>query len=279
MMAGLPGTLRRFAFALSLVCGAAAQVAAQDCGGAETPCETESGGYNVLKPEDGVYRGVVMHLHGGGGTGRGMLKSGLAGASVDRGYLFIAPNGEHPEARWTKDWSVRARGTSHDRDDLVFLSEVLADAKERFGVGEGPVLLAGFSRGASMVWDVACRDPGFADAYAPVAGAFWDDLPETCEGPVRLFHTHGWGDRTVPLEGRSFLNGTVVQGDVFASLKILRETNGCGNRQPEESRTDDDFWYRFWTDCEAGRLDLLLHPGGHGAPRGWAGLVLDWFES
>ncbi len=70
----------------------------------------------------------------------------------------------------------------------------------------------------------------------------------------------------------------VVQGDVWASLKVMRETNGCDNRQPEESRLDGDLWYRFWTDCNAGRLDLLLHPGGHGAPKGWAGLVLDWFE-
>ena len=127
-----------------------------------------------------------------------------------------------------------------------------------------------------MVWDVACADPEFADAYAALAGAFWDDLPSECAAPVRMFHTHGWNDRVVPLEGRSF--GAVVQGDVWASLKILRETNGCVNRQPESSRFDGDYWFRHWGDCEAGEIDLMLHQGGHGAPRGWSGLMLDWFE-
>ncbi len=264
--------------ALSVAVLMAAPTWAEACGSADLPCQVEGGSYHVLTPDAEDYRGVVVHLHGGGGTGKGMLKSGLAKAAVARGYLFIAPNGEHPGSRFPRNWSVKANGSSFNRDDTVFLDRVMADAKSRFNADSLPVLLAGFSRGASMVWDIACESPDFADGYAPVAGAFWEDLPESCAGPVRLFHTHGWSDRTVPLEGRSFRDGAVVQGDVWASLKVMRETNGCGNRQPESSRFDGDFWYRFWTDCEAGQLDLLLHQGGHGAPRGWAGLVLDWFE-
>ena len=142
-----------------------------------------------------------------------------------------------------------------------------------------PVLLAGFSRGGSMVWDIACQVPDFASAYAPLAGAFWDDLPEGCAAPVKLFHTHGWNDRTVPLEGRSFRDGAVVQGDVWASLKILRETNGCDARQPERNSFDGELWFRHWTDCRDGQIQLMLHKGGHGAPAGWANRMLDWFEA
>lgn len=248
-----------------------------DCGDADTPCRSANGSYHLILPErDPV--GIVMHLHGGGSTGTAMLKSDLARVSVDRGYVFVAPNGEHPEARWTKDWSVRADNTTHDRDDADFLQEVLADVRDRYQLADVPFVLAGFSRGGSMVWDMACRLPGFADAYTPVAGAFWESLPESCAGPVRLFHAHGWTDRTVPLEGRSFRDGTVVQGDVWASLKVLRETNRCGNRQPETNSFVGEFWLRHWTDCEAGQIDLLLHKGGHSAPAGWADSILDWFE-
>ncbi len=221
--------------------------------------------------------GLVMHLHGGGGTGRGLLTSGLAREESVRGYVFIAPNGEHPENRWTKDWSVRADGMSFARDDMSFLKEVLVDARQRTALPDAPVLLAGFSRGGSMVWNVACYDPDFADAYAPMAGAFWNSLPAECDGPVHLFHTHGWADRTVPLEGRSF--GAIVQGDVWASLSILRQVNGCTNRQPESSSYENGYWLRHWTDCDAGQIELLLHQGGHSAPEGWSQMILDWFES
>ena len=251
--------------------------AAQSCGDAETPCEIEGGSYNLIAPEVETPKGIVMHLHGGGGTGKGMLKSGMAKAAVARGYVFAAPSGEHPENRWTRDWSVRADAMSFKRDDVAFLTDVQTDIRTRLDLPDTPLLLAGFSRGGSMVWDMACLKPDFAAAYAPMAGAFWDTLPKACAGPVKLFHTHGWTDRTVPLEGRSF--GAVVQGDVWASLKVLRETNGCSKRQPERNSFDGAFWMRHWTDCTAGQIDLLLHKGGHGAPPGWSDLVLDWFES
>ncbi len=273
--------LSSFKFALSLAIGmllAAPVASAQDCGAADQPCETASGTYHVLTPDVADPKGIVIHLHGGGGTGKGMLKSGMAQTALARGYVFVAPTGFHPDARWTKDWSVKSAGMSVARDDKVFLQEVLADVRGTFDLVDAPVLLAGFSRGGSMVWDMACANPDFADAYAPLAGAFWDPLPETCAGQITLFHTHGWNDRTVPLEGRSFANGTIVQGDVWQGLKVLRANNGCANRQPEENEYDGDLWLRHWTDCAEGELHLMLHKGGHGAPKGWSGRMLDWFE-
>ena len=265
---------------LSGVCASlpfAVSVTAQPCGGADTPCTVKDGSYHMRLPEQVIPSGIVVHLHGGGGTGKGMLNSGLAGEALARGYVFVAPSGEHPENRWSRDWSVKADGMTFNRDDIAFLRDVLADVRQTVGLPDAPVLLAGFSRGGSMTWNMACYAPDFAEAYAPMAGAFWDALPEDCVAPVRLFHTHGWTDRTVPLEGRSF--GAVVQGDVWASLKVLRETNGCSKRQPERNSFDGEFWFRHWTDCDAGQIDLMLHKGGHGAPSGWANRVMDWFEA
>lgn len=269
-----------FCIGLFSAYAAAGPTLADGCGDIETPCIIEAGTYHMAVPDDGVaVKGLVMHLHGAGGRGRGLLDSGLAQGALARGYVFVAPDGYHPDFRYRRNWSVPARGTQFNRDDTMFLRDVLADAQTKAGVKDMPVLLAGFSRGGSMVWDIACHDPGFARAYAPLAGAFWEDLPETCAAPVRLFHTHGWNDRTIPFEGRSLRDGSVIQGDVWASLKIMRETNGCGNRQPGRNSFDDDYWFRHWTDCEAGQIDLMLHKGGHGAPKGWAALVLDWFEA
>ena len=77
-------------------------------------------------------------------------------------------------------------------------------------------------------------------------------------------------------------NGTMTQGDVFQSLYILRDANGCGNRQPETAPIDDESarWLRTWSDCASGKqIDLMLHPGGHGIPKGWLDRALDWFEA
>ncbi|MEO9649701.1 MAG: polyhydroxybutyrate depolymerase [Roseobacter sp.] len=253
---------------------------AQTCGDADTPCTIESGTYHAIAPVAEA-KGIVVFLHGGGGRGKSLLNSGMARAATNRGYVYVAPDGYHPNSRFTRNWSVKANNTVFERDDIAFLSDVLVDVRQRFNVNSDRTLLAGFSRGGSMVWDVACHMPDFATAYAPIAGAFWDDLPASCAAPVKLFHTHGWSDRTVPLEGRTFGGfgrGPVTQGDVWASLKILRETNGCDKRQPEKNSFDGDMWFRHWTDCTGADVELMVHQGGHGVPKGWSKRALDWFE-
>ncbi|MFT5786462.1 MAG: polyhydroxybutyrate depolymerase [Ascidiaceihabitans sp.] len=250
---------------------------AQDCGDADTPCVIDGGTYHAIAPNTEP-KGIVIFLHGGGGRGKSLLKSGMAKAAVKRGYVYVAPDGYHPNSRFIRNWSVKANNSVFERDDVEFLTTVLADVRKRFNITATPTLLSGFSRGGSMVWDVACQMPNFATAYAPIAGAFWDDLPTACAAPVKLFHTHGWTDRTVPLEGRSFGGGAVIQGDVWASLKVLRETNGCDKRQPEKNSFDGDMWFRHWTDCSGADIELMLHKGGHGVPKGWSARTLDWFE-
>jgi polyhydroxybutyrate depolymerase len=42
---------------------------------------------------------------------------------------------------------------------------------------------------------------------------------------------------------------------------------------------DGGLWLRSWTKCSGGRLDLMLHPGGHEVPKGWLDRTLDWFEA
>lgn len=272
--------MRLFLLALILVASIAAP--AHACGTADDDlCKVSLGEYRIALPQGVERPGALLWLHGWGGSANAVIRNnGWTATLAARGLALIAPDGvvTSPERNNNKNWSVND-GTDYARDDVEFLAQVVADAVARHGVDADRVLLGGFSRGGSMVWDVACRRPGLARAYAPVAGAFWEPMFTACRGPVDLFHVHGWTDRVVPLEGRSLRGGTLIQGDVFQSLYILRETNGCTARQPQTGSAEGDIWRRHWSDCEAGRIDLLLHPGGHRVPAGWLAEALDWFEA
>ena len=137
-----------------------------------------------------------------------------------RGYVVIAPTGLTRPGRTGGSWSFGTRPPL--RDELAFVREVLTDAEARFHIDRGRVLLTGFSVGGSLVWYLACAAPRDFAAFAPVAGGFWQPLPETCAGPVKLLHTHGWRDRTVPLEGRPLRPG-LEQGDIFAGSPGLAQ--------------------------------------------------------
>jgi polyhydroxybutyrate depolymerase len=256
---------------------AASDGAAQGCG--ETGCSVGEGTYQAVLPETPPV-GALVFLHGYGGTGAATAANAdLAAAATERGYVLLAPDGlaiggGRNGGRWN------ASGAAEWRDDVAFLQDVVADAADRFGFPPDRVLVAGFSGGGMMVWKVACDAPDAFAAYAPVAGLLWRPLPESCAGPVRLYHTHGWTDAVVPIEGRALGGGRVVQGDLFAGLALVRRAAGCDRDDPDRAAVEGELLTRAWTACSAGGgIVLELHPGGHVVPPGWAGRALDWFES
>ena len=255
------------------------------CAESADACEIEGGSYHAVLPETGPPKGALMFLHGWGSSGQGSLRlSGMVRTFNAAGYVVIAPNGMPRQGRSGGSWSFHPDWPKA-RDEIAFLQDVKRDAAARFGFDPDMVLLSGFSIGGSMTSYAACAAPEAFAAYAPVGGGFWRPHPQGCAGPVRVLHTHGWSDGTVPLEGRAVRGAdardpdAVVQGDIFAGLDIWRQTNGCRNHMPQERSTDALFWTRIWTDCTPGSaLSFALHPGGHAVPRGWAEMALAWFE-
>lgn len=268
--------MRGLVVALMLLAGAA------QAGCDPSPCEVAGGTYHVVLP-DGPPKGAVMFLHGWGSSGRGSLKmTGMVETITDRGYVLIAPDGTPRRGRKGRSWAFHP-DFDKPRDEQAFLRAVRDDAAARFGFDAGKVVLSGFSLGGSMAAYVACENPEFFAAYAPVGGGLWRPHPETCAGPVRMLHTHGWSDGVVPLEGRILRGagrddpGALVQGDIFESFQIWREANGCARNTPARFDVKGRYWRRVW-ECDGGALELALHPGGHSVPRGWSVMMLDWFE-
>ena len=263
-------------------------LAAQDdpCGLEGPACEVATGTYRIALPQGEPPEPgwpAMMFFHGAGGSGARTLQNrGMVEAFVDRGYAVIAPDGlPRPNTRFGPGWSFHPERPKI-RNETAYTREVTADTVARFGVDPDRLMLSGFSIGGSLVWYMACEDPNLARAYAPVGGAFWRPHPVAtdCEGPIRMLHTHGWRDRVVPLEGRPLGGGAIYQGDVFHGLDLLRQINGCAGMRADSFETDADFWRRRWDSCTPETaLELILHPGGHSVPAGWASRAIDWFEA
>ncbi|MEM7440322.1 MAG: alpha/beta fold hydrolase [Pseudomonadota bacterium] len=258
---------------------------AQACS-TDTPCSLETGDYYVAVPE-GAAASVpaVVFIHGFGGSGSGVFRnSGMITRFLDRGFAVIAPEGLKRPGRNTRGWSFHPFFTKA-RDEVEFITSVRDDAITKHGVDPDRVILAGFSIGGSMTAYLACERPDAFAAYAPLGGNFWRPHPTECAGPVKMLHTHGWTDGTVPLEGR-VLRGedardpqALIQGDIFYAMRLWRETNGCFQLKADKFVTKGPFWRRKWERCSDGSaLELALFPGGHVIPKGWVDLTVDWFE-
>ena len=254
----------------------------------DTACMVGDRAYFAALPEPSGSDPVpaVVYIHGWGGSGAGALRnSGMVSAFLDRGYAVIAPDGVPREGRPGRSWRFHPV-TGQQEAEIEFLKDVREDAIERFDLDPERIILAGFSIGGSMTAYTACLAPESFSAFAPVGGNFWRPHPTECEGPVKMLHTHGWRDGTVPLEGR-VVNGVpsddpnaFTQGDIFHAMDIWRQTNGCIHLKADRFQTDGDYWRRAWDRCtEGSALEFALYPGGHSIPKGWPDLVVNWFES
>ncbi|WP_121062157.1 alpha/beta hydrolase family esterase [Chachezhania antarctica] len=257
--------------------------AAADCGPTPGPCILDDGEYHIALPDSPAEGPVpaILYLHGAGSHGAAVMRNtGLVDSVTDRGYALIAPTGSRGFGSGEGRLWAFIPDFGDGRDETDFLARVSADAGARFGIDPDRTMLSGFSAGGFMVTYIACDTPDAFPAYAPIAGGFWRPHPDRCAGPVKLHHTHGWTDATVPLEGRYLRNGQWQQGDIFAGLEIFRASNACPTETADSFDMTEPFWRRSWTVCADGSaLELALHPGGHMIPPGWADMAIDWFEA
>lgn len=249
------------------------------CGDAPEACEIDSGSYHAVLPADPEGAPVVIWLHGAGSHGGAAIgNKALVQGFTERGYVVLAPTGFRSFGG-AKGRSWNFYPGWEGRDETVFLRDVLSDAGARFGLDTGRSLLSGFSAGGFMVTYLACQTPELFSAYAPVAGGFWRPHPQDCAGPVKLLHSHGWRDKTVPLEGRSLGGGRFQQGDIFEGMQLFRAANACVDEKPDSFPEGGTYLRRRWDNCAPGSaLEMALFPGGHTVPADWPALAVDWFE-
>ena len=249
--------MMRILFTLILMLWSQAVVAC----GRDSDCSVADGTYRIALP-DGPVKGTVWVLHGWQGTSAMITGSDyLLKQANRRGLAVVAPHG-----LW-RSWSFPG-APAKMRDDLAFLRMVKADVVQRNGLDPDRMVLAGFSMGGSMVWNVACYQGSDFAGYVPLSGAYWDPVPETCPSEIPLlFHVHGLKDDAVPFDGKVFGRG-IAQSPVRASFSQWFRQGACGisDMRPvsdgKELRCDR-------RSCGGGVLELCVHDGGHRFRTDW----------
>ncbi len=268
--------LRSFLFALAALL--APPAVAQDparCGQLE-PCRLEGGGeYRVVPPTDWDGRtpiGIFVFFHGHRASAAEMVAYRDLVSAVHRlGFLLVAPQG------LDDSWSTTGSPGEGRRDEMRFVSGLLDDLERRIPVDRRRIVGSGFSQGASVVWEIACRGDGRFRAFLPIAGVWWRPMPTACSAPPRpMLHIHGMADPVMPMEGRS-LRERWRQGDVREAFATMRRLHSCSGAPTAGRR--GELACSFDDACGSRQpLALCLHDGDHHTNPAWLLATRDWLD-
>ena len=239
--------------------------------GPTSPCWIGSRFYQIALPKgfDGSKRiGAIVYLHGWRAHPSGVMQhQGLRQMATVLGVALVAPKS------LGENWALINAPNPHknaDKIELTFFDELLDALPLRHPINAHKLVVAGFSAGAMMVWTLACERSSLFVAYIPMAGTFWDPVPQNCPTLTpNLFHLHGIKDRMVPLTGRQI--GMARQGDVTRAFALFqREAN---LPRQAESFTESGRRCLRWQSKKPFRtfpiLERCLHQGGHRSDPLW----------
>ena len=156
---------------------------------------------------------LVIILHGGGGTGRGMLRDANWQTKADAETFLVAyPDGlardPSQPARFQgnpRTWNDGSGRFVHGEnaeaiDDVAFLDAMLDKIVADFAVDTRRIYVTGFSNGATLTFRFGEQAKRRIAAIAPVAGACWNPQPKLAH-PVPLCYVTGAADPLNPLDG------------------------------------------------------------------------------
>lgn len=148
--------------------------------------------YQLYVPEE--YDGrdpwpVVLDLHASGiEPATELAITGSDRAAARRRFLLVAPRGDTPFPKGGRTWNVPPRPDGPD--DVAYVAHVLDDVARRVCIDPDRVYAMGFSGGARLASELACRIPERIAAVSAVGG---NRHPGACAGgpavPILAFHS------------------------------------------------------------------------------------------
>ncbi|BCZ20617.1 extracellular catalytic domain type 1 short-chain-length polyhydroxyalkanoate depolymerase [Mycobacterium senriense] len=218
--------------------------------------------------------GLVLSLHGGGGTG--ISQRGLTGfdSVADAHNLLVA----YPDG-YDKSWADGRGASPADRrhiDDVAFLAGLVNKLQNDYGIAPGHVFVTGMSNGGFMTNRLACDRADLFAAVAPVAGTLGVGVACKPSQPVSVWEAHGTADPLVPFKGGAVRGRGGVSHSISVDTMVAkwRSADGCQGEPAMEALPDvrDGTVVRRYesTGCAANTEVVFykIDSGGHTWPGG-----------
>ena len=223
---------------------------------------------------------LVVVLHGGGGTARGIYReTGKRFAQLaDRhGFFVVYPNAVR--RMWDFGAGKVSAGLRVRTDDRRFFEALLEHLTTSLPIDPRRVFATGISRGGQASYFLACQFPERIRAIAPVTMPMPEFMVQDCRatGEIGLALINGTADPLVPYAGGDIRVRGRSRGRVLstaATVKQWRQRNGCQSRPSARRRIDtaDDGTYverSDWTECRGAPVRRYrIVGGGHTWPSG-----------
>lgn len=221
----------------------------------------------VLHVPDGRIRGVVVGLHGAGGTGADIGDgTGLAALLTARGIASAWPDAV--EGSWN-DGRPGVDSTAHRErvDDVGFLRTLRTQALAATGASAARVAVVGYSNGAMMAARWACEHARDLRAVVTVGAVGGAHQPAACRPtrPVWALLVAGTADATVPFAGGPVAaNGGRNRGEAASVDAMQAVWSAAARCRGTAGVADDAVTVVRATRCRGARVELhRLEGWGH----------------
>ena len=215
---------------------------------------------------------LVVVLHGGGGNARQILRGTgqrFNELADEQGFYVLYPNAV--DGVWDFGEGVISESLNTRRDDLAYLTTVIAAVSTSVSVDSERIFATGISRGGQASYFLACKKPDLIRAIAPVAMPLPEFLLDDCNSvsDKGILVMNGTADPIVPYTGGQIRIGRQDRGAVLpttATMALFADRNGCGSALT--SRTVGAVTVTEHTNCRAPTVLYRIEGGGHTWPSG-----------
>lgn len=162
---------------------------------------------------------VLFSFHGGGGTALGNFSyTGFNEIADSEKFYVIYPQGQFFQDKSSTGWIFN--NNNNISDDLFFINQVIDWVDTNYNVNLDRIYSSGFSVGAIMSYDLACKLSNKIAAVAPVGGTMSTDTFDSCrpEKSKSVVHIHGANDSILDPNGNQFIKSVAESVDFWANF-------------------------------------------------------------
>jgi polyhydroxybutyrate depolymerase len=224
---------------------------------------------------------LVIALHGGGGSAKGMVKltkGGFNRLADKEGFIVVYPEGT--EHKWNDGRDERFS----QADDVGFISALIEHLAQSINIDRARIYATGISNGAYMSMRLARELSDKIVAVAPVAYSMqkkYKQVPVSTK-PVSFLIITGTNDPLIPWQGGNTLypNRHRMLGEILSvpqTVEVLVSHNQCSStptityepdKDPKDGTRVREEVYKNGKDGTEVIL-YAIEGGGHTWPGGW----------